>query len=210
MGVEGLALAGIHGHHGATQGRIDAGVAEFGLVAAQPGAGLANLGFQATHPGGAGIQLRLGALHVLRTGGVAAGQLQLAAMLLAGEGLQGALLGELRLEGIDLRMACFDAGLLGRWIDLHQQLPGLNLAAGLDVQSQDLPGRLGADIDVAPRLQGAEGGHLALDVGTADHHRRAILASAREQRPGREGAKTHDCRQGQGEGGMAKGGHGAS
>ncbi len=187
LGIEGLAFARIDRHHRAGHRRVDAGIAEFGFVAAQRGLGLADLRLVHLDPCLGGEHLRLGALHVLGTRRAAGGQPLLALVLLAGEGVLGTLLGQLGLEHLDRIAAGIDLGLLGGGVDLDQQLAFRHIVPGLDVQLADLPGGLGADVDVAPRLQGAERRDAALDAAAADTHGIEAVAAERIGLPGGQG-----------------------
>ncbi|RMS47346.1 hypothetical protein ALP65_01104 [Pseudomonas aeruginosa] len=115
------------------------------------------------------------------------GQPLLALVLLAGEGVLGTLLGQLGLEHLDRIAAGIDLGLLGGGVDLDQQLAFRHIVPGLDVQLADLPGGLGADVDVAPRLQGAERRDAALDAAAADAHGVEAVAAERIGLPGGQG-----------------------
>lgn len=55
------------------------------------------------------------------------------------------------------------------------------------MQLADLPGGLGADVDVAPRLQGAERRDAALDAAAADAHGIEVVAAERIGLPGSQG-----------------------
>ncbi|MNF86582.1 hypothetical protein D3C84_690230 [compost metagenome] len=139
MGVECLAFAGIEGHHRATHGRIDSRVAQFGFVAAQASLGLADLCLEHVDAGLGGAQLGFGALHVFFAGCAAAGQLVLALQFLPGQVMQGALLLQLGLEGLDGIAPGVELGLLRGRVDFHQQLPFLDRVADFDMNLVDLP-----------------------------------------------------------------------
>lgn len=51
----------------------------------------------------------------------------------------------------------------------------------------DLPRCLGADVDITPRLQGAQRGDTAFDVGAGDLHGGELIAPGRNDLPGRDG-----------------------
>ncbi|MNY29865.1 hypothetical protein D3C86_1639350 [compost metagenome] len=84
-------------------------------------------------------------------------------------------------------------------VDFHQQLAFLDHVADFHVNLVDLPGGLGADVDIAPRLQGAQGGDAAFNVGAADLDGGELVAARRDELPGGDGHhgdQTKCCKQG--------------
>ena len=88
----------------------------------------------------------------------------LALVFLPGQLVLGVLLLQLGLQVLDGETAGVELSLLGGGVDLHQQLAFLDRIADLDMDLADLPRRLSANVDIASRLQGAEGGDAAFDV----------------------------------------------
>ncbi len=176
MGVEGLAFAGIHRHHGAGQGGIDAGIAQLCLVAAQAGLGLADLRLVHVDPRLGGLEFGLGGLYVLIAGRTAGGEVLLALVLLPGQLVLGVLLLQLGLQVLDGEAAGIELGLLGGGVDFHQQLAFFYRVTGFHMDLADLPGGLGADIHIAARLQGAQGCDAAFDIAPAHLHGAELVA----------------------------------
>jgi len=84
----------------------------------------------------------------------------------------------LGLEVFDGVAAGVELGFLRRGVDLYQQLAFLHLIAGFDMDLADLPGRLGAHIHIASRLQSAQGGDAVSMLP------RVTVTVARLSRPG--------------------------
>ncbi|MNL07198.1 hypothetical protein D3C87_1278680 [compost metagenome] len=106
---------------------------------------------------------------------------------------------QLRLEIFDGEAPGIEFGLLRGRVDFHQQLAFLDHIADLHVDLVDLPGRLGADVDIAPRLQGAQGRDAAFNVGAADLDGGEPVAARRDELPGGDGNhgdQTKCCKQG--------------
>ncbi len=155
LGVERLAFPGADGDHGAAHRRINARVTQLGFIAAQVGLGLADLCLEHVYAGLGRAHLGLGGLHVFFAGGAAGLELLLATEFLLRQVVLGALFLKLGLEVFDGKPSGVEPGFLCGRVDFNQQLALRDLVAGLDVNLLDLPGRLGAHVDVAPRLQGA-------------------------------------------------------
>ncbi|MCY1533513.1 hypothetical protein D9M68_688420 [compost metagenome] len=185
-GVQGLALARFQRDHGAAHRRIDAGIAELGHVAVQGRLGLLDLGAQPLDARGRGLQRGLGGLHVFLAGGVVAGQVALARVLLCGQAVQRLLLGQLRLEAGQLGAAGVDGGTGHAGVDLGEQLAFLHVVADVHVQVRDLARDLRADVDIAERMQRAQRGHAAGDVAAGNRH--SIELRAAVGMPPSEGA----------------------
>jgi len=73
---------------------------------------------------------------------------------------------------------------LRRGVDLYQQLAFLHLIAGFDMDLADLPGRLGAHIHIASRLQSAQGGDAVFNVAAGHGNGGQAVAPRRLQLPG--------------------------
>ncbi|MNE18677.1 hypothetical protein D3C80_1117260 [compost metagenome] len=187
--VEGLAFTGIDRHHGAVHGRIDPRIAQLRLVTAQVGLGLADLRLEHFDACLGHLELGIGGLDVFVAGCPGGGQVALALELLLGQLKLCALLGQLGLEVVDRIAPGVEPGLLGGGVDLDQQLAFAHRVAGFDVQFVDLPGSLGTHVDVAPRLQGAQGGDAAFDVGAGDGDRAERLRAEGQGLPGQQAAQ---------------------
>ena len=116
------------------------------------------------------------------------------------------LLLQLRLEVFDGVAAGVEFGLLRGGVDFHQQLAFLDLVAGFHMDLANLPGRLGADVDVTPWLQGAQSGHAAFDIGAGDRDGGERVAAGRQDLPGGDGDNGDQADNKQG----ASGGRGVS
>ncbi|MNS79243.1 hypothetical protein D3C72_1128920 [compost metagenome] len=187
LGIEGLAFTGIECDHGAGHRRVNSCVAEFGLIAAQAGLSLANLRLEHVDPRLGGAQFRLGGLHVFFAGGAAGLEVLLTLEFLPGQFMQCLLLLQLRLEVFDGETPGVEFGLLRGRIDFHQQLAFLDHIADFHMNLVDLPGRLGADVDIATRLQGAQCRDTAFDVGAGDLHGGELITAGRDDFPGGDG-----------------------
>lgn len=122
----------------------------------------------------------------------------LALVFLLGQAVLRVLFLQLRLQIGDGVTGGVELGLLGGRVDLYQQVAFLDLGAGLDVNLADLPGGLRADIDVTPRLQGAQGRHAALDIAPVHLQRGKFIPAGRDQLPGgkgRHGDQAKCCQQ---------------
>ncbi len=100
-----MPFAGVQGHHGAVAGGVDLGVAEGRLVALKAGLGLVDLCLQHFDLGAGGGQGGLGGLPGVITGGVGLAQPLLAVELHLRQFQLGALLLQLRAQGVQLRQA---------------------------------------------------------------------------------------------------------
>ncbi|MNO90838.1 hypothetical protein D3C76_823690 [compost metagenome] len=114
--------------------------------------------------------------------------------LLLGQLELGTLLGQLGLEVVDRETPGIEFGLLGGRVDLDQQLALADLVAGFDVQLADLPGGLGAHVDVAPRLQGAQRGDAAFDIGAADRNGTDRQCAEGQGLPGQQAAQAEQAK----------------
>ncbi|MNN53128.1 hypothetical protein D3C81_1678650 [compost metagenome] len=94
---------------------------------------------------------------------------------------------QLCLEVFDGETPRVEFGLLRRRIDLHQQLTFLDHVTDFRVDLVDLPGRLGTDVDITTRLQGAQGRNAAFDVGAGNLHGGELVAARRDELPGGDG-----------------------
>ncbi|MNH18799.1 hypothetical protein D3C79_785160 [compost metagenome] len=184
--VQGLPLTCIDSHHRATDRGVDARVAKLGLCAAQCGLCLEDLRLIHVDTRLGRQHLGLGRLDILFARGAVGGHPLLATQLLFGQDMLGALLLDLRFQGLDGIALGIQPGLLRGRVDFHQQLPLLDGVAYLDVQGADLPGGLRADIDVLAGLQGAQSGDAGFDVATADTDGRPLIGLAGQQLPGGE------------------------
>lgn len=111
----------------------------------------------------------------------------------------GPLFFKLRLEIFNREAPGIEPGLLGGRINFHQQLTFLDHVTDLRVDLLDLPGSLGADVDIAPGLQGAQRGDTAFDVTPGDLHGGELVPTGRDHLPGGDGDKgnqTQGCKQG--------------
>ncbi len=82
------------------------------------------------------------------------------------------------------------------WVDFDQQLAFAHLVAGFHMNLLDLPGRLGADVDITPRLQGAQGGDAVFYIATGDGRGDQGRPAWRDRLPRGEG---HGRKQSEGE-----------
>ncbi len=206
LSIERLANPCVHRDDGAGHWREDARVAQLGLVAAQAGLGLADLRLE--HPDArlGGVQLGPGGLHVFLAGGVTGGQALLALVFLARQRVLSLLLLQLGLEVFDGVAAGVEFGLLRGGVDFHQQLAFRDLIPGFDMDLADLPGRLGAHIDVPARLQGAECRDAVFNVTARYGDRGQGVAARRQHLPGgqrNEGNQARDSEQSASDGARA-------
>ena len=144
-------------------------------------------------------QLGLGGLHVFFTGGPAGGEVLLALVFLPGQLVLRPLFLQLRLEVFDGEAPGIEFGLLRGRGDFHQQLAFLDHIPDFHVDLVDLPGYLGTDVDITPRLQGAQCRDAAFNVGAADLDGGELVAARRDELPGRDGNygdQTKCCKQG--------------
>ncbi|MNQ48950.1 hypothetical protein D3C85_628390 [compost metagenome] len=195
LGIEGLAGASVQRYHGPGHRRVNAGVAKLSLITAQTGFGLADLCLEHLNAGLGGAQFGAGGLYVLFAGGAASGEVLLALVFLSGQVVLCALLLELGLEVVDGEATGIEPGILRRGVDLHQQLALLDHVTDLDVDFLDLPRGLGAHVDIASRLQGAQRGDAAFDVAPAHGHGRELVPARRDDMPGghRDGRDQAKC-----------------
>ncbi|MNI66766.1 hypothetical protein D3C73_1223570 [compost metagenome] len=94
---------------------------------------------------------------------------------------------ELRLEVFDGEAPRIEFGLLRGRVDFHQQLTFLDPVTDFHMDLLDLPGRLGADVDITPGLQGTQCRDTAFDVGAGDLHGGELVAPGRDELPGGDG-----------------------
>ncbi len=132
-------------------------------------------------------------MHVLVAGGAGGGQVPLAFELLSGQLELRALFGQLGLEVVDRVAAGIQPGLLGRRVDLDQQLAFAHRVADLHMQGVDLPRRLGTDVHVAPWLQGAQCSDAAFDVGAGHGNRAERLCAVGQGFPGKQATQAEQA-----------------
>jgi len=104
----------------------------------------------------------------------------------------GTLLLQLCLQVFDRVASRVQLGLLRGRVDLDQQLAFLHRVADLDLDGTDLPGCLGADVNITAWLQGADGGNAALDITPADSDGIQAIMAGWHDLPGTYGQQ---CRQ---------------
>jgi len=132
-------------------------------------------------------------LHVFVSGGAGGGQVALALELLLGQQVLRALFGQLGLEVVDREAPGIQPRLLGGGVDLDQQLAFAHTVADFNVQLVDLPGGLGANVHVTSRLQGAQRGHAAFDVGAGYGDGAQRLRAIGQRLPGQQAAEAEQA-----------------
>lgn len=151
-------------------------------------------------------QFGLGGLHVFFASGVAGGQALLTLVFLTREFVLGLLFLQLGLEVFDGVATGVEFGFLRRRVDFHQQLAFFDLIPGLDVNLADLPGRLGADVDIPARLQRTQRRDAVFNIAAGDGDRGQRIAAGRQHLPGghrKDGDQARDSEQGASSGARA-------
>lgn len=161
--VEGMAPAHFHRDDGGSYGRVDARVTQACFVGLQVGLRLIKLGHQVVDLGAADANV---ASAVCRSSARMAPSALIcfcrascwpASRCWAGWSAS-------RARSPPATLALHRPWRFARWVDLHEQIALLHLGAGLRVQTVDLARDLRADVDVAARLLGADGGDGGLDI----------------------------------------------
>ena len=176
VGVQRLALLCRLRDDGPRNRRVDLGVAEVRLVAAQRGLRLLHLRLDRIHLGQRRLLRRLGDLQRVGRGRVLAREVLLARELQFREHELRLLVGELRLLVEQLRLIAVDFGLVDRRVDLGEKLPGLDDRADVHVQLLQLSGDLRADIDEVLGLERPGRGDRILQVPALGHRREEASA----------------------------------
>ena len=138
-------------------------------------------------------------MHVFFAGGVACNQALLALVFLAGEFVLGFLFLQLGLEVFNGVAAGIELGLLRGGVNFHQQLAFLDVVTRFHVDLADLPGRLGAHVDIPAWLQGAQCGDAVFNVAAGYGDRGQAVAARRQHLPGhhrKDGEQARDNKQG--------------